>query len=192
MDYATGVLLQSQALQHQVVPCGPVVMAQQVIGPSILDRYFNEFVLLSRGLEDVRVGRLAYLALKLSELVAADVGVLLERPLGLDPLLETLVVHVLHSAAALARGEERVILSCLVDPTEAAKRQLFVETLHLQFLTFLLLEGLCICDLALLVGVHLGYYLLTLIVLQSVVCNDVFSESVFHEGSLALNQLVVL
>jgi hypothetical protein len=67
-------------------------------------------------------------------------------------------MNILDSATALAGGQQRVLLGCVIDPAEPAEGQLFVHAHDVDVFVFNLLLGLLpsvdLGDLALVSGIH--------------------------------------
>jgi hypothetical protein len=161
MNYPTCVLFKSQALKDHIVTSGTgihvkcTIWINQALPIRLLD--VNQLVLFPRSLEDVRIGSLAYFAFELSELVTANMGVLFGAALCLNPLLQAMIVDILHTSTALAGGKQRVLFSSLVDPAEAAERKFLIETQALVLIILYVIH--CgfkgISDFPLLIGIHL-------------------------------------
>lgn len=133
----------------------------------------DELVLPTVSPEDERILGLADLAFELAEEVGTDVGVLLLAALRLYPLFEAGKVDVLDAAPALAGRYEGVVLCGIVDPAEAAEGQLLVEALAINivedFHVFVdVFDTLHLCDLSLVVNIHLSHLLL--VVAMSALC----------------------
>ena len=107
VDHSAGVLLKSQRLKPEEV----LLLGQFDV---------NETIAISIGLENVRVGRLADLALKLLPHVAHLVWLLLDSHFLLQPEFEALVVNESDRAFAFAGVEQWISLRLLATPANFA------------------------------------------------------------------------
>ena len=83
---------------------------------------------------------------------------LLLAPLCLHPLLKALVMNILDSTTALAGGQQRVLLGCVIDPAEPTEGQFLVHAHRIDFFIFTfilaLLPSVDLGDLALVSSIH--------------------------------------
>ena len=163
MHHTACVFLQSQRFKNQVVSC----LLTRVLPwlAKILDYWdVNEVVHFALTLKDVRVRCLADLALKLPEEVATQMRLFLLASLCLHPFLQALVVNLLDSTAALASGQQRILLGGVIDPAEPTEGQLLIHANRIDVFVFTIPLALLPSDdlghLALLSSIHPSDYLL--------------------------------